>query len=365
MQLVIKTNGMNNMQEITVSAPGRICLFGEDVDYMNLEVITLALNQRIVVKGRITNTGKLFFNLRDVNRTIEFQNEKQEISNEREYVASAFNLYQEHLPTSFGTEIEVKSDLLIGKGLSSSSAFTAALVAFFDKAAKLDSSGSEIARKAYLAEVVNLGESGGMMDHYASVIGDVLYLECREPYDYEKININLRGLIIGDTLEKKRDTVEALAQRKREIHWGIQEMKNFDGDFSLENYPLEKVLQFYQERKSSNIQRLMGVLGIRDTVRKGYQVLKSGKEFDEKFAELLNKHHYYQNKYFENVTNKMQNLVDLAKNAGAIGCKLLGTGNGGSFLAFSPGKEKEVMQAIDTGGGKAYLVKQDKGLEIS
>lgn len=353
------------MQEITVSAPGRICLFGEDVDYMSLEVITLAINQRIVVRGKITDNGKLQFNLHDVNKLIEFKNEKQVISNERDYVASSFNLYQEHLPATFGAEIEIKSDLLIGKGLSSSSAFTSALVAFFDKAANFESSKSEIAKRAYLAEVVNLGESGGMMDHYASVIGDILYLECREPYLHEKINIELEGLVIGDTLEKKKNTVEALAKRKQEIHLGIKELKNLDDDFNLRNYPIERAIQFYQEKRSSNIQRLIGVLGIRDTVREGYELLKSGKEFDEEIAELLNRHHFYQSTYFENVTDKMQKLVDLAINAGAKGCKLLGTGNGGSFLAFSPGKEKEVMQAINKGGGKAYIVKQDNGLEFS
>ncbi len=353
------------MLKITVSAPGRICLFGEDVDYMSLEVITLALNQRIVVNGKITDNGKLLFNLRDIDKIIEFSNEKQKITNERDYVASSFNLYQEYLPASFGAEIEVKSDLLIGKGLSSSSAFASALVAFFDKAANFGSNKSEIAQRAYLAEVVNLGESGGMMDHYASVIGDVLYLECREPYHHEKINIELESLVIGDTLEKKRNTVEALAKRKQEIQLGIKEMQIFDNDFNLRDYPIEKVMQFYREKKSSNIQRLIGVLGIRDIVREGYQLLKSGKEITEKVAELINRHHHFQSTYFENVTKKMQNLVDCARNAGAKGCKLLGTGNGGSFLAYSPGKETEVMKAINKEGGKAYIVKQDKGLDFS
>ena len=353
------------MREITVSAPGRICLFGEDVDYMSLEVITLALNQRIVVSGRITDNGNLLFNLLDINKQIKFRNEKQKIDSERDYVASSFNLYQEHLPISFGAEIEVKSDLLIGKGLSSSSAFTSALVAFFDKAANLDSDKSEIVQKAYLAEVVSLGESGGMMDHYASVIGDVLYLECREPYYHEKINVELDGLIIGDTLERKKNTVKALAKRKQEIQLGIGEMKILDSDFNLQNYPIEKTKQFYQKKKSANLQRLIGVLGIRDTVREGYELLKSGTEFTEKIAVLLNKHHQYQSTYFENVTSKMQFLIDLAKGAGAKGCKLLGTGNGGSFLAYSPGKEEEVVKAINKGGGKAYIVKQDKGLEFS
>ena len=61
----------------------------------------------------------------------------------------------------------------------------------------------------------------------------------------------------------------------------------------------------------------------------------------------------------------MQNLIEKSKEVGALGCKLLGSGNGGSFLAYAPGKEKEVMEIISKNGGEAYLVCQDKGLDYS
>ena len=154
------------------------------------------------------------------NQVLKFKSEKQDIISKRDYIKSAFNLYHEYLPSNFGADIIVKSDLLIGKGLSSSSAFSSAFVAFFDKAANLNSTEKEIAWKAYLAEVVNLGEPGGMMDHFASVLGNVIYLECRDPYIYEKMDFKLDGLIIGDTLKRKK-TIELLTLRKREIKEGI------------------------------------------------------------------------------------------------------------------------------------------------
>ena len=61
----------------------------------------------------------------------------------------------------------------------------------------------------------------------------------------------------------------------------------------------------------------------------------------------------------------MQYLIERANKAGAKACKLLGTGNGGSFLAYAPGKEKEVVKSILKGGGEAYVVKQDDGLMIT
>jgi galactokinase len=352
------------MKEILVSAPGRICLFGEDVDYMNLEVITIAIDKRIEVKGRITNTGKIRVKLDDFNQVIEFKNEKQYPLSKRNYIQSVFNLYQEYLPSDFGADISVQSDLLIGKGLSSSSAFSSAFVAFFDKAAKMNSSEKEIAWKAYLAEVVNLDEPGGMMDHFASVVGNVIYLECRDPYFYEKLDLQLDGMVIGDTLKRKK-TIELLTLRKREIRNGIDILKGFFTSFNLIDFPFNKALQIYEEQKKPELKRILGVLGIRDVVRGGYKFIKSEEGIEDNLINLINKHHALQQAYFENVTEEMQYLIEMAKRAGAKACKLLGTGNGGSFLAYAPGKEKEVVESIQKGGGEAYIVRQDTGLEVS
>ncbi|MHA2358184.1 MAG: galactokinase family protein, partial [Candidatus Heimdallarchaeaceae archaeon] len=90
------------MEKIAVSAPGRICLFGEDLDYMGLEVITVAINQRINVIGKLNDSGRIRVNLEDLNQILEFKNRKQKIQTKREYVKSTFNLYHEFLPKNFG-----------------------------------------------------------------------------------------------------------------------------------------------------------------------------------------------------------------------------------------------------------------------
>ncbi len=349
--------------KIVTSSPGRVCLFGEDVDYMGLEVITLAINQRIEIQGKINTSGKITVNLEDINRKIVFSNKKQRNLKRRAYVRSTFNIYQEFFPKDFGAVLSVKSEIPIGKGLSSSSALCAALIGFFDKASDFNSSKNEIAWNAYLAEVVNLGEPGGMMDHYASVIGNLVHLECREPYNLEKLELKLDGLVIGDTLTKK-ETIDTLTTRKNEIYQGIKIIKEKDTSFNLETSLFHDVLAEYEHERDIGLQRLLGIMGIRDIVREGYEIIKNGHVTPNEIASLINKHHDFQRIYFENVTQKMQELIHCAKDAGALGCKLLGSGNGGSFLAYSPGKEKEVTKAIIDGGGHAYILRQDEGLQV-
>ncbi|MCG3224938.1 MAG: hypothetical protein H7647_10760 [Candidatus Heimdallarchaeota archaeon] len=352
------------MKEIYISIPGRVCLFGEDVDYMGLEVITLAIDNRINVSGKITNDNTIRINLTDLEKAIEFENKNQSIKSKKDYIFSAFNMYQKRLPKSFGAKIEVKSSLSMGKGLSSSSAFCAALVAFFDKAAGVNSSDKELAKQAYLAEVINLNQAGGMMDHFASVLGDIIYLECRGQYNFERLNVKLDGLIIGDTL-KQKETIQTLMVRKKEINEGINLMKKIDQNFNLLDYPIGIVKEEYQEKESVGLRRLLGIIGIRDVVRAGYDLLKNNEGNKNRFAELLNQHHRIQKEYLENVTPKMQELILYANDAGALGCKLMGSGNGGSFLAYAPNSEEEVMKTINEHGGVAYLMQQDRGLEIS
>jgi len=354
---------MSRMVKIISSSPGRVCLFGEDVDYMNLEVITVAINQRIKVIGKTNNSGKIRFSLVDLKEELTFKNEKQPLDKKRDYIRSVFNLFQEYLPEDFGADIEVTSNILIGKGISSSSAFCSALVGFFNEAANLNLPERELAWNAYLAEVINLGEPGGMMDQYASVFGEMLYLECRKPYNLERLRSKLEGIVIGDTLTKK-ETLQTIKRRKGEINQGIRIMKESDNSFDLKSSSFDDVLQAYKEYNDIGLQRLVAIVGIRDVVRSGYHKMKNHELKPEEFAKLIGRHHYFQQNYFENVTQKMQDLIQIAKNSGSLGCKLLGSGNGGSFLAYSPGKEKIVAEAIKNGGGNAYVLKQDKGLEV-
>ena len=351
------------MVNIISSAPGRVCLFGEDVDYMGLEVITIAINQRIVVKGTTNSSGKIIVNLKDLQRKLEFKNEIQDLAEKRDYIKSAFNLYQEYLPKEFGANIIVESNLPIGKGISSSSALCSAVVGFFDKAAGMENEPQEIAWNAYLAEVVNLGEPGGMMDHYASVMGNIIHLECRAPFKVERLELELDGLIIGDTLTKK-ETVQTLVKRKQEVNSGIEYMKDKDTLFNLQNSAFIEVDEEYNESRHFGLRRLLGILGIRDVVRQGYEMMKKEGVKEELLAKLINRHHSHQKNYFENVTPRMSELIEIAENAEAKACKLLGSGNGGSFLAYAPGKEEEVVNAIKGAGSHAYILEQDKGLDV-
>ena len=54
-------------------------------------------------------------------------------------------------------------------------------------------------------------------------------------------------------------------------------------------------------------------------------------------------------------TDKILNLCEVSKNAGALGAKQMGAGGGGCMLATAPGKQREVAEAINNAGGKSWI----------
>jgi len=91
-----------------------------------------------------------------------------------------------------------------------------------------------------------------------------------------------------------------------------------------------------------------------------------------KIGELMNENQYYLKKYLRVSgdcpisPSRLDDLIESAINAGALGAKLSGSGGGGCMIALcEPGEEMKVVKAINEAGGEAYITKvADKGLRI-
>ena len=178
-----------------MSAPGRINLFGEHQDYLNLPVITAAINLRIEIEGIKRNDKKFNFNLPDLNRTDSFSFDGAiKYIKERDYLRSAFNvLVRQGVKIPSGYDCTIHSKIPINSGTSSSSAMIVAWVKFLLTIAedKRADNPMEIAKLAHQAEVLEFNEPGGMMDHYATSLGGVLFIEFKDPVKVEKLSSSI------------------------------------------------------------------------------------------------------------------------------------------------------------------------------
>ena len=55
-----------------ISTPGRICLFGEHQDYLNLPVIAMAISLRCIMDGQKRSDKNIFIHKPDIGKSEHF-----------------------------------------------------------------------------------------------------------------------------------------------------------------------------------------------------------------------------------------------------------------------------------------------------
>ncbi|MHA2231066.1 MAG: GHMP family kinase ATP-binding protein, partial [Candidatus Hodarchaeales archaeon] len=164
-----------------VSAPGRVCLFGEHQDYLNLPVIPSAISLRLSIIGKRRHDAEINVDLPNIGERKSFpiQDEIPYVE-ERDYLRSAVVVLQRNSFTfSTGFDCVIQGTIPIKAGMGSSSALVVAWVDFLarmsDQAVKLDP--AKVADYAYQAEVLEFSEPGGMMDQYSAALGGTFFLD--------------------------------------------------------------------------------------------------------------------------------------------------------------------------------------------
>src|SRR5215831_9543775 len=103
------------MEEIRISTPGRICLFGEHQDYLGLPIIAAAISKRIQISGGFSGNNKVHIRFPDIDREEIFSVEKNMVyTKPRDYFKSVMNvLNREGVTIDNGIDAEVHGDIPI------------------------------------------------------------------------------------------------------------------------------------------------------------------------------------------------------------------------------------------------------------
>ena len=357
---------------LTVSAPGRICLFGEHQDYLHLPVITMAIDRRITISGKPVRDQIFHIELPDISdqEIFELPAPGQEIAyiKERDYWRSVFNIVlRQGLHFTSGWHCKVHGNIPINSGTSSSSALCVAWTKFLaeispDKTSDFDDP-KFIAKLAHLAEVVEFKEPGGMMDHYASAVGGILWQEFNQSVQLTTLTPPLGAFVLGDSQQPK-DTKGILARVKFGVLDAVQIIKQHDPQFELATATLPLIERFKNLLTNDQFEVLQGAILNRDLTQEALKIMQA-ESFDEKaFAQLLNEHQQVLARLLKISTPKIDAMLSAALKAGALGGKINGSGGGGCMFVYAPTNPDKVAQAIEKVGGKAYLIKADSGVRI-
>lgn len=349
-----------------VSTPGRICLFGEHQDYLGLPVIAAAISKRIQMKGQFRADKKVRFSLPDVQSVEEFDLDfPLEYTKERDYFKSVCNvLHRNGYALGKGLEIEVKGNIPINSGTSSSSAMVVSWVKFLSEMYQMHLSQKEVGEITYEAEVLEFTEPGGMMDQYSTAVGNVIFLQSRPKISIETYARELGTFVLGDSLEAK-DTLKILAHVKFGMLSGLDKIKKINPSFDLEKASLEDCLPYQSSINEAEWILLQANISDRDILLEAKAMFEGKQTWsDEKLGDLLNQHQLNLREHKKISTSKIDRMIQASLEAGALGAKINGSGGGGCMFAYVPNNPEKVVAAIEKEGGKAYIIRVDEGTKV-
>ena len=347
----------------TVSAPGRVCLFGEHSDYLGLPVMTMAINRRLTIQAFPRRDKKFRIVMPDIQEEDIFTpSAKVVYKNGRDYLRAGVNVLKRRgyrFPE--GLDFVIRSRIPINSGTSSSSALVVAwlkmLLSFQKDLIQFDP--IKIAWLAYETEVLEFKEAGGRMDHFAITFGGTMFHENHKTVDIRFLR-PLAGMILGDSLEKK-ETIRDLKKNARDVRAGFLEMKKRIKGFHQETVLLKEIMAKFKPTLGS-LRKAIGTLRNRDICRAALKEMVRAPVDQRKIGELMNAHHLILKRDLKISTPKIEAMIEAALTAGAVSAKINGSGLGGTMIAFAPGKVTKVVAAIERAGGRAYEVHQDLGV---
>jgi len=220
------------------------------------------------------------------------------------------------------------SDAPPGTGLGTSSTMCVAIVGAFQHYLREPWTSYDVAELAYRIEREELGLKGGKQDQYAAAFGGFNFME----FTKDKTIVN--------PLRIDPDVVNELAYRLLLCYTGT-------GHYS--NDIIERQQRSYSEKRTDTVAALDATKQLAIDMKN--ELLRGN--LDE-MGRLLDEGWQHKKRFTEGISNeKIDNFYRRAREAGALGGKLLGAGGGGYILLFCDvARRARVAKEVQAAGGR-------------
>ena len=327
-----KLFGLN--PDLVSSAPGRVNLIGEHIDYSDGFVLPFAIKARTYCALRIRSDERIRVATNQHKRDI-FESSISELKPQTGPVWSRYILgVLWALGIKVGVEILVDSEVPSGAGLSSSAALECSVAIALNHHLELGRSLNELARITQRSENEYVGVPCGIMDQSISLMGragHALLLDCRDlstrqiKVDFESHDLKL---LIVDTRAHHALVDGGYAERRAQCEsvakaLGVRAMRDLSlGELEAARTRLPDVNYKRARHAVTEISRVLEAV----------KVLEAD-DFSN-FGDLLTKSHQSLRDDYNVSCPELDLAVDTALNLGALGARMVGGGFGGSAIAL-------------------------------
>lgn len=317
------------------SAPGRVNLIGEHVDYYGGLVLPVALGERTAVAAGPA-PGRLRAVAEDVRFTpVDVPWAPVRAGTWSDYAAGVAVLMaaERSGPDELGVALAVASDVPVGAGVSSSAALEVATAAALDAWWQRRHTPDALARIAHAAETTFVGVPCGMMDQMAAAVTSAhcaLLLDCRT-LERESVPVTV-DLVLADTGERHDLRDGAYARRRAEGEAALARIRADHPSLdALVDIPPARLSALLPVLTPEQGRRVRHVVNEQQRTRLAARALESGDA--EAFSALVNASHASLRDLYECSSPRLDAVAEAARQLPRVlGARMVGAGWGGSVL---------------------------------
>ena len=340
--------------DIIASAPGRVNLIGEHVDFLDGFVLPFAISDATTVAIAKNSSNKI--------RCASIQKKGAvstiDCANIAPKSGEAWARYPIGVLWSLGIEtgidILVDGQVPLGAGLSSSAALECAVATAINELFNLGLTLPELARAAQRAENIYVGMPCGIMDQSVSLMateGNALLLDTRD-LSIEQIPFNIAPLglelLVIDTQVHHALVDGGYAERRASCEKAIADL----GITSLRDISISEFVARKPELDEKTYLRAFHGVTEMQRVLDAVALLKAGDFVG--FGEIVTAAHISLRDNYTVSCPELNLAVDTALKFGALGSRMIGGGFGGSAIALIKAKDSELIKSeIKSGFMKA------------
>lgn len=332
---------------VRAKAPLRIsfCGGGTDVSPYTEErggvVLSSTINKYAYASLRPVKERKLTITSLDYHLTRSYPlGERIEPDGELDLVKGVVNHFQGSLPLPSGVEIFTHTDAPPGSGLGSSSTMVTTLAGVMAQWLRTPLTPYELAELTYQIERIDLRIAGGRQDQYAATFGGFNFMEFHA--DHTVVN----------PLRLRTSTLN-------ELEYSL--LLCFTGRTRLSARIVERQAQGYVKGVPEVVSALDEIKRL-TTEMKTLLLTDRIREFGERMHESWECKKNLQSE----ITNpRIDAMYAKAREAGAVGGKILGAGGGGFLLVMAPFERRHtIAQAlVEAHGSIVPFAFEDRGLQ--
>ncbi len=300
---------------ITASAPAKLILFGEHIVVYGEPAIATALDKRAYVTAITLDEKKIVVRSKNLGNEIEASFKEQT----KDPVVRAAQVALEKTKANKGVQVEINSEIPVSVGLGSSASVSVATAAAILKLfSEKEPSKFEIMAVAHEAEKIAHGNPSGI-DTAITTFGGTIFFKKGE---IESLGAPQMEIVVGNT-KVPRNTKEIVENVKKIIE---------------------------DPRVAYNLFTISSI------VRRAREALLRSNLTE--IGHLMNKNQEFLRALGVSSV-ELEQLIQVAQQAGAYGAKLTGAGGGGCMIALTDSPEK-IQDVLNKRGAEAFVVKTNQ-----